>query len=145
MWASQDGCAPGQGSTPGEHRVPARSAARVSPSPAVFPGCDTEPWLVTISGQLGHCSRRRYLLLKGLQTPWQQSTPEDSDRKISNVGHQTCRSVAWPDHTGTEADGKPPSASSKWDGCPCCPTHRAKPVQRGVATHGTSTTCRVGM
>lgn len=38
----------------------------------------------------------------------------------------------WPNHTGTKANGKPPSASSECDGCPRCPIHRAKSVHHGV-------------
>lgn len=87
--------------TPGVHRVPARRAAHVAPSPALL------PWLChwALAGYhlrwSGHHSRRRYVLFKGLHKSWQRSMPENLDRRISNLAHRTCRfvPVAWPYHT----------------------------------------------
>lgn len=83
-------------STPGVHRVPARRAAHVAPSPALLPRlCH---W--ALAGYhlrwSGHHSRR-YVLFKGLHKSWQRSMPENLDRRISNLADRTCRfvPVAW--------------------------------------------------
>lgn len=132
VWASQGGCVPGQGSTPGVHRLPARSVARLAPSPALCPSRDAEPWLAALLGQSGRCSGRRYLLLKGFQMSWQRSTPGDlgqQNLKRSTLDLQICaRGLTILALKPTANLPLPPASVAA---AHAAPPHRAKPVHRG--------------
>lgn len=98
VWASQGGCVPGQGSTPGEHRLPARSAARLAPSPALCPDRDAEPWLAAVLGRSGCCSGEGTCSSRASKCRGRGARQGTWDSKTSNVAPWTCRSVpvAWP-------------------------------------------------